>query len=163
MNKKGAIISLEALVKFIPILLIAIVGLYVLFTIWGSFFQESISASEYDMLRVKRNLESIGPTDRISVFTTGKEYELYLYSEESSPALCGSKTCLCVHNKVEGNYAADPSKCEPFKDIKKCTSDKKTCFSGTESVEIKNTDTNVKEFVNICKNNDGKISIEGKC
>lgn len=166
MAKRG-VISLEALVKFIPVLLIAIVGLSVLFTLWGVFWKEEMSAAQYDMQRVVQNLKTLAPGESIEVFTRANDARLVLYGKlsESAESSCAGETCICVYEPKDGAFAV--TKCEAFPEIKKecpkSTDEKALCFPGSpEEVRIFNgkaDDKLVSTVVKICRT-DGRISIK---
>ncbi len=113
MNKKGAEV-LETLVKFIPAFLIAVVALYVLFTLWGVFFQEETTEAMRDFERVYQNLNDLQPDDAMSVFTKGKSYSLRLVAKDdpNTDTASPAKPCICVYEIVQGSVV--PPKCEVF-------------------------------------------------
>jgi hypothetical protein len=166
MAKRG-IISLEALVKFIPVFLIAIVGLFVLATLWGVFWKEEMSAAQYDMQRVIQNIKTLSPGESIQVFTRAKDANLVFYENGAQAAepSCAGQTCICVYEPKNKVFAV--TKCEAFPEItKECPkaeeADAKSCFPGpTEKVQIFNGQADeklVSTVVKICKR-DGRISI----
>lgn len=116
MNKKGAEV-LETLVKFIPAFLIAVVALYVLFTLWGAFFQEEATGAMRDFDRVYKNLVDLLPGESMNVFTKGANYTIKFISKEDldpEPS-CAGKPCICVYEIVKGGVV--PTKCEVFENI----------------------------------------------
>jgi len=98
MSKKG-IISLEALVKLIPHLILVVVLLFGLAALYKIFIQEQepIPAVN-DLDRTVSIIKQLSPYETASVFVNAKGYSLVLHSQDSKdpPEQCGGETCLCL-------------------------------------------------------------------
>ena len=160
MSKKG-VISLEALVKFIPAILIAITALYVLFTLWGAFFAEEMSVPQNDLVRVASNIKSLAPDETIDVFTKGQEYEIAMYPAGNAEPMCSKKACVCVneYNTVKKKYFT--TRCEVFSN-EDCTKSPKNpgfiCIKSMAPTKIENIDQTKKiDYLRISRSKTGGI------
>ncbi|MBW2986244.1 hypothetical protein KY333_02625 [Candidatus Woesearchaeota archaeon] len=161
--KKRGIISLEALVKFIPAILIAITALYVLFTLWGAFFSEEMTIPQTDLLRVASNIKSLSAEETIDVFTKGKNYQIVLYPAGNTEPICSKKACICVQEEIQNIYRT--TKCEVFHndDCSKTKDPNVLCIKTQQTEKIDNTAPDVKiDYVVLTRNNDGNISLNKK-
>lgn len=157
MNKKGSEV-LETLVKFIPAFLIAIVALYVLFALWGVFFQEEVTEARHDFDRVYKNIADLLPGDSMSVFTKGTNYTIKLIPKEDmnpEPA-CAGKPCICIYEIFKSSVV--PAKCETFANIdcEKAAKepDKYSCIYSREILVVASPST-----IRISKSGAGVISL----
>jgi hypothetical protein len=161
--KKRGIISLEALVKFIPAILIAITALYVLFTLWGAFFSEEMSVPQTDLVRVASNIRTLSADETIDVFTKGQEYQIILYPAGNIEPICSKKACICVQEYIQKNYRT--TKCEVFHDAdcSKTNDPKFLCVNTEQTLRIENVNPSVRiDYVALKRDTKGIITINKK-
>lgn len=160
MNKRGALITLDEIVTFIPKFMIAMIAFFVLLTLWGTFFTEKMSAGQYDLLRVHRNMQDLASGDSFNVFTTGKDYNLVLLPKNNPEPACNNDACICVQEKTGGAYAT--TKCEIFTNVdctKAPTDPRFICISSKTDITIMNPDPVHKDYVTVSRATNGATAI----
>lgn len=159
MNKRG-MIALKELVHFVPYFLLGVVGLYILFTLWGVIGQDQVSAAQQDLVRVNKNLADLTRGSSINVFTRGEEYAVVLYPVNNKEPLCNNNACICVQESVEDRLST--TKCEIIQnaDCTKARTDERfICVGSEKAVQIQNTQPLIKEYVKVSKTSDGELTI----
>lgn len=159
MNKRG-MIPLKELVHYIPYFMLCLVGLFILFSLWGVIWQKYMSAAQYDLVRVNNNLVDLTRGSSINVFTRGKEYAVVLYPINNKEPLCNNNACICVQESVQDRLST--TKCEtiPNVDCTKARTDERfVCVGGEKTIQIQNTQSLIKEYVKVSKTSDGELTI----
>lgn len=133
--KKGQIIGLEMLVKFLPHLIVAIVIFAVFVMLVNSFITKQTTPEMEDFERInsefKALLEAPYPGVPISITVPVQRdspLSMVVYSAETSPLECRKNTCICLYPKGEGKPI-----CNIYPDIKT------TCGSTCGTVCIANS------------------------
>lgn len=118
--KKGQIIGLEMLVKFLPHLIVAIVIFAVFVMLVNSFITKETTPEIEDFERInsefKALLEAPYPGVPISITVPVQRdspLSMVVYSAETSPPECRKNTCICLIQKGEGKPI-----CNIYPDIK---------------------------------------------
>ena len=99
---KRGVISLEALVKFIPHFVLVIVLLFGLAALYNIFLAEDQSSPVVDTLeRLESIINQLSPQEQASVFTTAGNFWVSMYARDFplAPKKCGGETCVCVTDK----------------------------------------------------------------
>lgn len=128
--KKGQIIGLEMLVKFLPHLIVAIVIFAVFVMLVNSFIAKETTPEIEDFQRInsefKALLEAQYPGVPISITVPvqrDSNLNMIVYSSETSPAECRKNTCICIMPKGQ-----DKPICNVYPEIKN------TCSSSCGTV-----------------------------
>jgi hypothetical protein len=118
--KKGQIIGLEMLVKFLPHLIVAIVVFAVFVMLVNSFITKETTPEIEDFERInsefKALLEAPYPGVPISITVPvqrDSNLNMIVYSSETSPAECRKNTCICLMPKGQ-----DKPICNIYPEIK---------------------------------------------
>ena len=140
MNKKG-VISLEALVKLIPHLLITIGLLTVLVVMLAIFFTREKTPEEQDFQRIIAEVDELVKTpykgsEFVSVpIKKESKLSIIIYPAGKSPAKCEDKSCICQTIQKDGGYVEN---CKVYNKISNVCKEEcgGICFSSVKRIII---------------------------
>ena len=143
MHKKGALITLEAIVKLLPHILLTIAALAILFGMIAMIFIKEKTPAETDFKRVKEEFDILvkreykSPISFEVPLTAQTSYRIILYNRYEAPKVCMKQSCLCLYdyNSEKQLYVET---CVPYDKLAgECTGDcNEPCVPATNQVEI---------------------------
>lgn len=146
--KKGSLISLEALVKLIPHLILTIaimvvIGMFVYYLLYPP-----LTDPQKDFKRLTQDIEAVMKVETGGEFTIRSpmqakaSYTLFVYPKTDDvseiPPRCKKQSCICIMEIKEG---APFETCKAYPDLKKCPGTgvpcgSQICFRNYDRIEV---------------------------